>query len=127
MRVSDASNVLGKLQRMSEQGPQAVDATVRVLAERIVEEAVGNMPKGGVSAPGEAPHQQSGELAQSIKSIVRRRGEKTKGKVGTSLVKGYFLEFGRSNMAARPWLFPAFERVSEQGVEVLREQAEAAL
>jgi len=58
------------------------------------------------SAPGEPPKTDTGALVASIAI----EPELNAVLVGTALRYGAELEFGRSNMAARPWLVPALER-----------------
>jgi HK97 gp10 family phage protein len=59
------------------------------------------------SAPGQPPASDIGNLASHITYSTSRRG--LEGRVGTNVVYGKFLEFGTKNMAARPWLWPAYE------------------
>lgn len=61
------------------------------------------------SAPGEAPATDTGALASSIQRI----DSGTRAAVGTALEYGPHLEFGTTNMEARPWLFPALEKNRE--------------
>lgn len=128
MRKSDVSHLLRDLQHMQNAAPDVVNAAVRSIAERTRDLAKESMvAAAGPSAPGTAPHRHTGELAESVRAVVRKRLGKSYGKVGTSLVKGYFLEFGRSNMEPRPWLFPAFEAASMQAEGFLKEHAEELL
>lgn len=61
-----------------------------------------------VSEPGYAPNSDLGKLAQSIE--VDFDAQTLTGTVGTNLAYGKMLELGTTKMAARPWLFPAFQR-----------------
>ncbi len=61
------------------------------------------------SAPGEPPKTDTGRLVGSIFAEVA--GDGLTGQVGTDVAHGEFLEFGTQKMAARPWLFPAFDRL----------------
>lgn len=65
-----------------------------------------------VSAPGNAPNTDRGTLVQSIKFEIDQA--ELKAVVGTNLKYGAHLEFGTKDMAARPWLFPAFEAHKEE-------------
>lgn len=58
------------------------------------------------SAPGEPPKTDTGALVASIAI----EPEANAVLVGTAITYGSELEFGRSYMAARPWLIPALER-----------------
>lgn len=62
------------------------------------------------SAPGEAPSTDTGFLVGSIQSGLVQSGKILEAIAGTDLDYGIHLEFGTRNMAARPWLQPAFER-----------------
>lgn len=66
---------------------------------------------GGVehvaSEPGYAPNSDTGKLAQSIQ--FEMDPENLTARVGTGLEYGRFLELGTQNIAARPWLMPAWE------------------
>jgi phage gpG-like protein len=72
--------------------------------------------RGGIehtaSEPGYPPNSDRGQLAQSVGFDVDT--EKLQGTVGTNLKYGAYLEMGTKNIAARPWLFPAFEAHKEE-------------
>lgn len=128
MNSADATHLLRQLSRIEGLGPEVVEATVRDVTEATKQIAQASMVRAnGPSAPGSAPHSQTGELAESIRAIVRRRLGKVTGRVGTNLVKGYFLEFGTSSMEPRPWLFPAFEEASIRAEGLVKDNFEAAL
>ena len=67
------------------------------------------------SASGEYPATDTGQLASSVR-MVFPSASNLSGEVGTAVKYGAWLEFGTSRMAARPWLFPSFER-AKVGVE----------
>lgn len=86
--------------------------------------------RGGVShqasAPGQYPASDTGRLAGSVRMELPSRGNMV-GRVGTAVAYGPMLEFGTSRMAARPWLFPSFEK-AKIGVErELKAKLEARL
>lgn len=65
------------------------------------------------SAPGEAPASDTGRLANSIDGridLIALKSGLLEGTVSTELLYGKHLEHGTRNIAARPFLFPAFER-----------------
>lgn len=77
------------------------------------------------SAPGEAPMSDSGHLASFLRWIEGADGLSTE--VGTDDDYGAFLEFGTSEMEARPWLVPAFESVRPQMVARLIKAVRATM
>lgn len=68
------------------------------------------------SRPGDAPNTDTGRLVQSVQVEVRADDVY----VGTGLNYAPYLEFGTSNMQARPWLFPALERNREKITGMIR-------
>jgi phage gpG-like protein len=74
-----------------------------------------------VSEPGHAPNSDLGKLAQSVE--VDFDPEKVIATTGTNLLYGKSLELGTAKMAARPWLFPAFQR----NVQKIRDNIARAL
>lgn len=71
------------------------------------------------SAPGDPPATDTGRLRSSITTdlhdLVRLSAT-----VGTDVAYGRYLEFGTVNMAARPWLRPAYEKHVPEFIEQLR-------
>lgn len=53
----------------------------------------------------------TGALKNSIATSVDVRGDVVVGEVGTNLHYAPYIEFGTRNMAAQPFLVPAFDRV----------------
>ena len=76
------------------------------------------------SAPGEAPKTDTGRLAGSIFAEVLNGGLRVD--VGTDVGYGTHLEFGTKNMAARPWLLPAFERNRDRIVQRVKKAVQQA-
>lgn len=64
-----------------------------------------------VSNPGDPPNTDTGRLVQSIKFEFEDDGRK--GRVGTNLKYGAWLEFGTKDMSARPWLSTALSMASK--------------
>ena len=58
------------------------------------------------SKPGDPPNTQTGRLVKSIRWVLNKSLKMAT--VGSRLNYAFFLEFGTSKMAARPWLRPAF-------------------
>jgi len=65
-----------------------------------------------VSSPGNPPNSDLGMLAHSISFDVDPAN--LTAVVGTNLKYGAYLEMGTTKMAARPWLFPAFDAHREE-------------
>jgi HK97 gp10 family phage protein len=61
------------------------------------------------SAPGDPPATDTGRLRASIRTDLSEL-TRLSATVGTEVAYGRFLEFGTANMAARPWLRPAYEK-----------------
>jgi len=70
------------------------------------------------SAPGEPPAVATGRLRQSIKSSIETEDDNLVGYVGTDMEYGKELEYGRHNMAPRPWLRPSFERSEQEVINI---------
>lgn len=78
------------------------------------------------SAPGEAPADDTGNLADSITfQLFNTSG--LVGYVGTNLFYGYDLEFGTANIAPRPFLYPAFREAIVAADGMLKREFEANL
>lgn len=75
------------------------------------------------SAAGQAPATDTGRLVASVN--MHFGGNQAV--VGTNVTYGPMLEFGTSNMAARPWLLPAFEKAKIGVEKELRARLEAKL
>ena len=84
--------------------------------------------RGVVSRPGNPPARDSGRLEESLFVEVDKAG--LSARIGTDLDYGRHLEFGTSRMAARPWLFPTFERlkprITARVASALRDAVRAA-
>lgn len=76
------------------------------------------------SVPGNPPAVDAGTLRRSITFSVTEEESRITGRVGSTPMKhpyDFYLEFGTSRMAERPWLRPAMERNKEVIMEKLRE------
>ena len=78
--------------------------------------AAGNEYEHTASKPGDAPNTDTGRLVQSIQVEVKKDGVY----VGSGVEYAKTLEFGTSNMAARPWLIPALMRSKDLIKKILR-------
>jgi len=78
--------------------------------------AAGNEYEHTTSKPGDAPNTDTGRLVQSIQVEVKKDGVY----VGSGVEYAKKLEFGTSNMAARPWLIPALMRSKDLIKKILR-------
>lgn len=76
-----------------------------------------------VSLPGQPPNTDTGTLVSSIQFDFKNGI----GRVGTNLKYGAYLEFGTSDMAARPWLQPAFLKVTKDLAKKMKQNLKKAL
>lgn len=77
------------------------------------------------SNPGEPPTDRSGALAESIQVMTGDGG--LKATVGSNLEYATYLEYGTVNMAARPFMRPAFERTRTRISEIMARTMRSAL
>lgn len=97
--VTSALQIQGDAQRLIQRGTRSGQPTMRYKPKRQVTP----------SAPGEPPKTDTGRLVASID--IETDTDRLGAAVGTGLRYGRYLEFGTRKMAARPWLFPTFERL----------------
>jgi hypothetical protein len=107
---------------------KALEKSLHEIGDDVVKETVRlikSPPKTGIhypdlpnrsSAPGEAPANQSGDLAKSVDYIVRSPYEMT---VGEEMEYGKFLEDGTRRMKPRPHLIKAIQNKSQDGVNTI--------
>lgn len=116
---SNAAQISAQLQRRA-------SALVRATAFGIEGDIKTSMaePKSGhiygnhqASAPGESPAIDTGQLANSIQTVV----EELSATVGTNTEYAPYLEFGTHRMAPRPFMGPAFERAKPEFEKGLKE------
>jgi phage gpG-like protein len=131
------NDLLSKLQALGAVSKQVIEETIFDLATETQALAIQGINRGGsgqtyekynprrthtASAPGQYPATDTGRLASSVRVDVQGP---TAYVVGTNVAYGPMLEFGTVKMAARPWLFPSFER-AKVGIErELRAKLEA--
>lgn len=126
-KVTNSSRIERQLRNIPAARQAAVQRAVTIGAERVRGQAAlliqQGPPRSGrayqiagkthiASAPGEPPKTRSGRLAGSI--FVRPEDGGMAASVGTNIEYGRYLEFGTKKMAARPWLFPTFERLKNE-------------
>ncbi|MFQ6016773.1 MAG: HK97 gp10 family phage protein [Kiloniellaceae bacterium] len=132
IRIAGAGRLGERLRRIESDLHDAVAKAVEESAEALGDTArqlVGRSSVAGPSAPGEPPRKRTGRLQDSIAAEVGPSG--LSARVGTDLVYGAHLEFGTRDMAARPWLLPAFAdlrprikaRIARAVRDALRESA----
>jgi len=78
-----------------------------------------------VSPPGGAPNADTGRLHQSIRVAFNKGAGWVE--VGTDLLYGAWLEFGTRDMAARPWLLPAYQKNLKAITELIKDRARDAI
>lgn len=74
------------------------------------------------SAPGEPPAVQTGQLRQSVTSVVTQDGREVNGQVGTPLDRGLWMEYGTFFIEPRPWLRPSFDNCKDDVKRILSER-----
>lgn len=116
--MSDADDIIKKLNRFVVDTEKAIDDTVRVIAHRVQVSAIKNIrqpsfgtimvrPNGTIhiaSKPGTPPNTDTGRLVGSIQ-VDHQKGSMT-AFVGTSVDYGAFLEL----LLNRKWLQPALDK-----------------
>jgi phage gpG-like protein len=131
------NELLAKLQAVGAASEQVTEETIFDLATETQALAIQGINRGGsgrtyekynprrthtASSPGQYPATDTGRLASSVRVDVQGPMAYV---VGTNVAYGPMLEFGTVKMAARPWLFPSFER-AKVGIErELRAKLEA--
>lgn len=85
--------------------------------KRVERVAKMSMRDGGTphvrSNPGEPPRVETGNLKESVTTETERSDRMVETRIGTNVIYGLFLELGTSKMAPRPWLRPAFDKVTK--------------
>lgn len=107
-----------KLDELQSQIELLEGAITQALADRMMSRIAAGWSAQGPSSAGEAPAMISGDLAASVK--ITDAGDSLK-QVGSDLGYGRFLEFGTSEMAARPWLRPGVEQLRLEVLGLVRE------
>lgn len=117
----------GKAQRVITDGEQAVaDCMMKIQRECVNGMTNTRHSSKGVythnkselhypSLPGEYPAVDSGALRRSITFEVETKGDSVIGRVGSTITSPDYpsqLEYGRSNVRARPWLKPSIVKSS---------------
>jgi phage gpG-like protein len=137
IEMDGVNELLGKLQALGGAADEVIEETLFDIATETQAFAVAGILGGGggqvyekynprrthtASAPGSYPASDTGRLASSVKMLA---SGPMAYEVGTNVNYGPMLEFGTAKMAARPWLFPSFEK-AKVGVErELRARLEA--
>ena len=127
------------LAQLKDVGRASETATLEVITDLVTDThamaiaGIQGGPKSGriygshqASAPGQYPASDTGRLAGGVR-MVMPSGASMTGQVGTNVAYGPMLEFGTSKMAARPWLFPSFERAKIGVEKELRARLEAKI
>lgn len=123
VRIEGLDNLQKKLARLPEGYRKGVNGAVATSALQVQGESQRLIQRGartGVvvqrggkphqrSAPGEPPKTDTGRLVASIFAEID--GDGLGAEVGSGIRYASMLEFGTQKMAARPWLFPTFERL----------------
>jgi len=116
IKIRNKQSLIKKLKELPSKVSKPIKQEVFISAQLIRNSAIKNIntgPRSGAiymvgaknsvrSGPGEFPKTDTGQLVKSIST--QRLDSGFKSIVGTDLRYGRFLEFGTSNMQARPWL-----------------------
>ncbi len=105
------------LDRFEQRLTGLADELALQLADAVAAEIQAGWSAQSPSAPEEAPAVVSGHLAGSI-TIESPAGGTAR--VGSNAAYAPLLEFGTEDLAARPWLRPAMERVRGQILQLAR-------
>lgn len=107
-----------KLESLQEKLPLIADEIAQHIADTVAADIQTNWSANPPSDLNEAPAVVSGTLASSITVEMVAPAEM---RVGSSAPYAAYLEFGTSDMAARPFLRPAVERVRGEIAQLARE------
>lgn len=110
-----------EIQKMADEfadgGGEGVSAMVKAGAEPILQQAKANAPV----SPG------GGTLRDSLKTVIKKRGSRTKARIGAQKGgKGFyatFVEYGHGGphpAPAHPFLAPAYDAKSEEAYETIK-------
>lgn len=114
-RIAGAQAVSAKLRKgVSAQGLDLIQAVLFEAGQRVQTDAQTSITEGAVSgaghvpsAPGEAPNNDTGVLANNIETLETGPLHVT---VSSNAPYAAHLEFGTSRMAARPYMGPALQK-----------------
>lgn len=127
VRIKGGKELEKKLALASKLAPRKLDALLAEAAFRVDEEAKISIQGGNksgkiytrrsvthqASAPGQAPATDTGSLVSQISAIREGFLNYSVGSREDEAPHGFWLEFGTSKMAARPWLLPAKRKVDK--------------
>lgn len=97
--------------------PGSVDKIVLNLAQATDTDMKRHFSRKSPSSPGRPPAVDTGNLKNSI---VARPAGRGKAEVSIGAEYAIYLEYGTTRMAARPFLRPAVERISEKAKEIVK-------
>lgn len=83
-------------------------------------------PTHQASESGQYPATDTGRLASNVRYELPQGGNMV-GRVGTNIQYGAYLEFGTSQMDARPWLLPSFEKAKVGVTKELKAKLEGRI
>lgn len=126
VKIKGGKALQKRIAAAARRAPKKLDALLAEAAFRVDEEAKSSIQTGAktgrtykrrsvthqASAPGQAPATDTGRLVSSISAMREAFLKYTVGSRERESPHGFWLEFGTSKMAARPWLTPAAEKVN---------------
>lgn len=140
VKIDGIDDLLADLKRLGTISEEMVVDTINDIAMDTQQEAVRGIQRGPASgrtykrgtvthtasSPGQYPMSDTGRLASNVEFEIATKSRKV-AVVGTNILYGPYLEFGTSNMAARPWLMPSFRKASEGVAKELKAKLEGRL
>jgi len=130
--VDTINDIAMDTQQEAVRGIERGPASGRTYDTRFWTDAQGRLRKGEprvphtASAPGQFPMSDTGRLASNVEFEVATNS-KPVAVVGTNIVYGAYLEFGTSNMEARPWLMPSFRKATNNVAKELKAKLEGRI
>lgn len=115
-KIAGQKSLAARLKRLRAAQRAKLKAAVAESLNEVRERARANIRAGARSG--------TGALAESVEA--RSDADGLGGTVGTALPHGRYLEFGTRQMAARPWLQPAFDAAKPKIRKRLRAAVRAA-
>ena len=140
VKIDGLDDLMADLKRLGTISEEAVVDTINDIADDTKQFAVDGIKSGPASgrtykrgtvtrtasAPGQFPMSDTGQLMGNIRSIEASKS-RLQAVIGTDIKYGAHLEFGTSNMEARPWLMPSFRKATDNVAKELKAKLEGRI